>query len=354
LRRLTLSFDQNQPSNNQNAPAHRLENHYIGVAICLLLGPTNLILGLLFATGVYGSYSLPIAFYFFFFTLLDGTSLLATILLTMLMSRKVCMIKMPGQTTSVKLVDLVLILITGLLLIGGDVVAGVFVINGIDDAVGTAAFTSGLLAIFTFGNICTGLYFWLQARELGTYLAEYIRLRRTTAVESSGANAGVPLHHHRVVWRAISVLITNGALLVGGTIPKICLAFELSHGIPRPGVFLALIFVYFIMRSRAQFWHLVAISPRKQMDISCSSVLGRILRCVWNCPRRLKTAPDQPSWGIMGSPSLDWPGGDARVRPDSGQIDEPERSPMAPPSIPNESSHQASGVSEWTELTTQV
>ena len=205
------------------------------MVICGIIGIINPVMLVMWATGVFGFYALPISFYYMFFTFLDGSSLLSTVLFAIMMRQKVRSAQQsfsPLPQRSIWEENRVSILVLSLLLVGGDFAAGVIVICSLDksSAMGSSLTVGGLLFFFSFSNLFIGIYFLVQAIYLKKYLDRYLRMR----LELSTAGTGTGFTVMDPIKRTTSILFINGAYLILCTLLKFWEFYELRLGVPSP------------------------------------------------------------------------------------------------------------------------
>jgi len=265
-RAFAILFQLTRPyfSNRLHETEARGEMIRICIMVCSIMAPANLINGVLWATGLYGYYALPIAFYFIFYTGLDGTYLLASVLLTLTLREKLRAIEQSLPERSVLKKNRSLLFSLATIFVGGDIVSGFLVVTGLDDAVGASSFNSGLILLCFLANAVIGFYFVVQATRLGLHLKKYLLQRQ----ETIGTSNEVSSRLSNAVQRTLYVFIVNGFYLCLCFFLKIGVWLELSKGLPSPDLFYFLMGFVFFARARYAFWHVVALSPREVSDPS--------------------------------------------------------------------------------------
>ena len=192
-----------------DANSARTEVARFGAVISLVIGLANPIMMLLWSTGLFGAYALPISFYLFFFTLLDGSSLFATVLFAFLMRQQVRSTRQvaPLPQGSVWKQNRLVIILPAIVFVGGDFAVGIMVMSGYLHVVGIGYFMIVLSIYLTAISALIGSYFFIQAVQLGIHLARYLRMRDYAAGIAIDRNGVTQIDS---VLRAIYLLAVNG------------------------------------------------------------------------------------------------------------------------------------------------
>lgn len=217
--------------------------------ICIIEGIANTIIGFLLATGYFGKMVLPNTLYYFYFTMLQGTYLAATVILTLaIRAEKAGQRSLPlWRRDNIWFLALIL-------LISSDVVFGVFIATAYDEAVGTSVFLEILMVFYTLVDALIGAYYLVQAYFLAGPLFEYFRLRHVMGV-SRGPQAFAIL-------RLAFILVLNSFFIVLSTISVIALSIAVLNELPSPEGFIFTLGCIMLSRVGGSYWHVIAVNPK--------------------------------------------------------------------------------------------
>lgn len=217
--------------------------------ICIIDGIANAIVGVLLATGFFGKMVLPYSLYYFYFTMLQGTYLAATVILTIaIRAEKAGQRSLPlWRRGNIWFLFLIV-------LISSDVVFGVFIATAYDEAVGTSVFLEILMLFYTLVDALIGAYYLVQAYNLASPLFEYFRLRHVMGV-SRGP-------HAFAILRLAFILVMNSFFMVLSTISVVALSIGVLNELPSPEGFIFTLGCIMLSRVGGSYWHVIAVNPK--------------------------------------------------------------------------------------------
>ena len=236
----------------------KAEAHRCGIIVCFIIAVSNTILGALSACGgFYGGKSLlPLAFYRFFKTYLDGSFILCMLIVTMFLqeSKRASGPSLPPHRSMWLGTRGIPMKMAAILLPAADLAVGA-VTAGSDGYTGQTH-TGIVLFSYLLTQALIGANFLFQTAHLSKPLLAHFHIETVVRRRDSGK----PIER---IWNLISIFFMNGSLTIFMVCLKITILIDLVRGLPDPLRFLVTMSLGAFTRACGSYWLVVASAPTR-------------------------------------------------------------------------------------------